>query len=402
MAKQLRRRTRGNGEGSIYQQADGRWIGSVERPRGADGKRRRTRIVRRTRQEVVDEIADLKSRAAGGILVTHGQTLSDYLDFWLVEVAAPDVSDGSLSTYTAHVDRIRQHLGTVRIDRLTKAHVQTLANRLAESYAPKTRQLTLSTLRRAIEWGVPDYFPANPARGVRGPRHVAAKVDDSLTHEQADAVLRVGAGTRYYAAWWLALMYGLRIGEILALRWSDIDFDAESLTIRQAKTKAGERTLPFVPYQVRNPDDTMRFVDDTATVLAAHRELWRQGGRATLRPGEARVIALRPGDDRVFVAPEGGTLRAHRLRGWWNELLEEAEVPHMCRNCGTDRACFTTVRRFHMTRHTAATLLLNSGVEVEVVSAILGHSGIGITLGTYARVRADLVRKGFKQRGSVG
>jgi integrase len=161
----------------------------------------------------------------------------------------------------------------------------------------------------------------------------------------------------------------------------------------------------------------VRLVDDTATVLAGHREMWRNGNHVTQRPGEARVISLRPSDDRVFVAPEGGTLRPGRLRGWWNEALETAGIPHMCRNCGKAESCdhvaeeerpckrcrcFDTVRRFHMTRHTAATLLLNSGVKVEVVSAILGHANIAITLDIYAKVRGDLIRKGFAKRQGAG
>lgn len=370
------RRTRGKGEGSIHQQfRNGHlyWCGAVELPRSPEGKRRRASVVRRDKDEVIAAMGDLRRRAiegvAGASVSGANWTVSDYLDFWLTEVIAGEVSPGSLATYTDHAARVRPHIGTVRITQLTKAHVQVLANRLAADYAPKTRQVTLSALRSAIEWGVPDYFPTNPARGVRGPRQVTAKVDDGLTVGQADAVLAAAASDRYFALYWLALKYGMRIGEITGLRWVDVDLDGSELTVVRSSTKsdAGHRTLPLT--------------DEAVEVLAAHRR---------------RQDAI---DPRVFRGPDGGNLKHQRLRQWWSDLLERAGVPHLCRNCGTDRPCSSSVRRFHASRHTAATLLLQAGVELEVVSAILGHANIGITAGVYAKVRGDLMRKGLERLG---
>lgn len=397
MPRQQQRRTRGKGEGSIYQQADGWWVGSVERPRRPDGRRRRARILRRRRQDVVDEIAALKARAAGDNTINGTQTVAEYLDFWLTEVAAGEITANSLTTYTAHVDRIRPHIGAVRVDRLTKAHVQVLANKLAADFAPKTRQVTLSALRRAIEWGVPDYFPTNPARGVRGPRQVTAKIDDALTADESRAVLTAAVGDRYYALYYLALKYGLRIGELLGLRWADIDLDSGELTVERAKTVAGERTLPLI--------------DEAATVIATHRARWLgdrhscSGTRTDLgyELAPTNVVPLRHigqgPDDPVFPAPESGQLKAQRVRSWFSDLCDQAGIPHLCRNCRSDKPCSSNTRRFHSSRHTAATLLLEAGVPLEVVSAILGHSNISITADTYAKVRADLMRKGLKTLG---
>lgn len=397
MPRQQQRRTRGKGEGSIYQQADGWWVGSVELPRGSDGKRRRARILRGRRQEVVDEIADLKARARGGTLTGRTQTVSEYLDFWLTEVAAGEITPNSLVTYTAHVDRMRPHIGAVRVDRLTKAHVQVLANKLAADFAPKTRQVTLSALRRAIEWGVPDYFPTNPARGVRGPRQVTAKVDDALTTDESRALLAAAHGDRYYALYWLALKYGLRIGELLGLRWSNVTDTGITVVRSSTKSDAGFRTLPLI--------------DEAATVIATHRARWAgdrhscAGTRTDLgyELAPTNVVPLRHigqgPDDPVFPAPESGQLKAQRVRTWFSDLCDQAGIPHLCRNCKSDKPCSSNTRRFHSSRHTAATLLLEAGVPLEVVSAILGHSNISITADTYAKVRADLMRKGLKTLG---
>jgi len=105
--------------------------------------------------------------------------------------------------------------------------------------------------------------------------------------------------------------------------------------------------------------------------------------RATFGP------TVRP-DRYVFPAIDGGRRRPQLTRQHWSQLLVRAGIEHRC------RACASSVRRFHASRHTAATLLLEAGVALEVVSAILGHSCIGVTANIYAKVRSDLKRRGLQ------
>ncbi len=356
-------KTRGKGEGSVYQRADGYWVGQVDLGRDANGKRRRPRIVRKLKEDVLAEMG----RLAAGPSVDRTVTVATYLEFWVTEVAAGQVTASSLAEYTKRIDRVVPLLGHVRLAKLGKAQIQKLVNRLAESYAPKTVQTTMATLRQALDWGVPDYLERNPAVGVRGPRQVTARVDDALTADETAAVLAAAVGDRYEALYWLALTYGLRIGELLGLDWADVDIDGATVTVVRAKTAAGERTLPLIP--------------DAVAKLREHRRRWP----AITGP--------------VFTGPDGGTLKAQRVRGWWSELLARSGVEHRCRNCGTDRACSSSVRRFHASRHTAATLLLEAGLELEVVSKILGHSNIGVTADIYVKVRADLMRRRMSSLG---
>ncbi|HET6950017.1 MAG TPA: site-specific integrase, partial [Acidimicrobiales bacterium] len=158
---------------------------------------------------------------------------------------------------------------------------------------------------------------------------------------------------------------GLRLGELLDLRWGDIDLTSKELIVRRSKTAAGVRTLPLIPEAVR--------------VLKAHRR--RQ-----------KVHAL---GGYLFPSPAGARRSPQRTRTTWSSILADAGVGHRCRNCGSTEKCSTAVRRFHSSRHTAATLLLEAGVELEVVSAILGHANIAVTAGIYAKVRSDLKRKGL-------
>jgi len=363
---------RGHGEGSIYRRADGYWVGAVEAPRRPDGKRRKLRVVRRRKADVLDTLDELRRQVRQGVIPDQTRTVTTYLDWWLSDVIAGHVTAGTLHEYRTRVNRITPVIGHVRLGKLTTAHVQHLANQLAETYprSPKTRATTLATLRQALRWAVgADLITRNPAEHVSAPRSDTVRVDDTLEVDEAKAVLTAAAkDAELGALWWLALTYGLRIGELMALRWSDIDTD--EMTVRRSKTPAGVRTLPLIPEATR--------------VLKAHRSQ-----RGTVAPI----------DGYVFCRPGGQPLYHQLVHNRWNDLLRAAGITHMCRNCDSDDPCSSSVRRFHVSRHTAATMLLEAGVELEVVSAILGHSNIGITAGIYAKVRSDLKRKGLARLG---
>jgi integrase len=357
---------RGRGEGSIFQRGDGYWVGSVEVPPGPDGRRRKARVVRRYRKDVVAALDELRRQARGGVIPDRSRTVEQYLNWWLDEVMANDVSPGSLREYRTRVNRIVPILGTKRLGKLTGADVQHLANRLADQYprSATTRAYTLGTLRSALKWAVTaGLIPRNPAEGVSGPRgRQSAKLDDWLTAVEVKRVLKVAEGDDLGAMWWLALNYGLRLGELMALHWTDIDWSKDELTVRQSKTAAGVRTLPLIPGAKR--------------VLQERR---RSAGVASI-------------EGFVFVTEYGTNLYDKYVYKRWNALLREAGIDHRCRNCGSDDRCSSSLRRFHVSRHVAATSLLEAGIPFEIVSAILGHAGVAITADLYGRTRADLLR----------
>lgn len=358
---------RGKGEGSVYRRADGYWVGAVEVGRYPNGKRRKARVVRRYKADVLEEMDKLRAAARDGVIPDRTKTLATYLRYWLTDVIAGSVSDVTYKEYVRRIEqRIIPAIGHVRLGRLTKAHVQAMVNQLArDGLSPNSQRTVLSTLTQALSWAVGDLVPSNPAEHVQRPQDVKVKIDDALDEAQAKAVIRAAKGDPLYALFWLALKYGLRLGELLNLRWTDIDFEKGEMEVRKSKTAAGVRQLPLIP--------------EAAEVLKAHR-------RGTV------VHSL---DGYVFAAPNGGKLHPQRVREAWSDVLAAAKVPHMCTRCGTDKDCSSAVRRFHSSRHTAATLLLEAGVPLEVVSAILGHADIQTTSTIYAKVRNDLKRKGL-------
>lgn len=168
-----------------------------------------------------------------------------------------------------------------------------------------------------------------------------------LDAKEAHKVLAAAEGDPLEALAVLVLMMGLRQGEVRMLRWRDVDLGHARLAVVDSKTDAGRRTIPLPP-----------------SVVSA------------LRRHKIASKFKTPGD-YVFASRTGTIRDGRNLLRWWHGLTERAGVGR---------------RRFHASRHTAATLMLNAGVPLEVVSSILGHAGLAITADVYAKVGAKLQR----------
>jgi integrase len=359
------KRRRGHGEGSVYQRADGYWVASVEAGYYPNGKRRRARIVRRTKKAVVAELDALKRRATNGA-VDSDPTVGQHVDWWIETVAASKVTASSLTAYRArHRSWITPTpIARVRLRRLRAVDVQDWQNGLAaDGIAPASRNSARVLLSSALHYadGV-GMVERNVVSFVAGAK-AGAKLDDALDADEISAVLAAARGDRLEALWVLALKYGMRPAELLALRWDDIDLDAGTLTVAMSKSAAGVRDLPLLA--------------GTLEALKAHRHR-QDAERAKLAPYWHNT-------GHVFTRPEGGPLPRRTFSTRWHELLSRAKVAD---------------RRPYATRHSAATALLEADVPLEVVSAILGHSGLSVTADIYAKIRSDLKRRALARLDS--
>lgn len=372
MAGQARTR-RGQGEGSIYQRADGRWVAQVEAGRLTNGRRRYARATRGTKAEAVKALRDLHRQADAGVAPDHTRTVSTYLDWWADNVLHGTVKATTEKDYRGVLARwVKPHIGNVRLGKLSPTHVQSMLRELErQGHSPRTRQYARAVLVRALRWAEQTgLVTRNVAAIVEGPRiGRSARLDDALTADEAAGVLQHIRGDRIEALGALVLRLGLRRGEALALRWPNVDLERGELTIAGTlkyangrayvdtpKTSAASRTLPLTADLV----DVLRErrKHQAAERLAAG-PLWRDEGY-------------------VFTRDDGRPLALSSVSRWWSNVCEDTGIGH---------------RRFHATRHTAATLMLNAGVPLEVVSAILGHAGLAITSDVYARVTADTKRR---------
>jgi integrase len=358
---------RGKGEGSIYQRtSDGRWVAQIEAGRASSGRRRYARAVRRTRKDAQAALKELQRAADAGLMPGQASTVEVFMAWWLDHVVPSTVTAETVARYKWITEHwITPHVGTVRLNKLTPAHVQAMLVKLEDAgLSPKSRTIARSVLGRALRWAErTNVVGRNVARLVDSPK-LQRKPSDALTADEAKAVLAKAKGDRLEALAVVALRLGLRRGEALGLRWVDVDLDGGELTVTKGKTTAAARTVPLVA--------------GAAAALKEHRR------RQTAERLEVGPLWQDTG--YVFTTHRGGPIHPRNALGWWHQLTEDAGVGR---------------RRFHATRHTTAVLLLDQGVPLEVVSAVLGHANLSITSDVYARVTADAKRRALAKLDDV-
>jgi integrase len=354
---------RPRGTGSICQRADGTWLATLELP--STGARRRRYFTGPTKPAVVAKLKAAQAQLAAGHVPARQQRLSAFLLTWLATVA-PRVRPTTYARYATLVDKyLVPGLGRVVLSELTPAQVHSfLAAQAAAGTGARTCQQCHSVLRaalnQALRWGT---VPRNVAALVDAPRAVPAE-RPVLTIGQAQTLLAATSGTRWGPLWTVALLTGLRRGELLGLRWADVDLDAATLRVTGALSRTKERTPPKTTRALR----TVPLAPPVVAALRAQRQ-W------------ARLARVAAGADwvdsgYVFTTPTGGPLRGDNVHRAWDRELTRRSLPGV---------------RFHDLRHTCASLLLAAGTPPRVVMAILGHTTPDVTLGIYAHVQqADL------------
>jgi integrase len=364
-------KARGKGEGSIYRRGDGRWVAQIVAGRMPNGRQRYRRAVRSSQREALAAMRDLHRQAEARVTPDR-QTVASYLDWWTTTVLPGTVKPSTVENYRHIIDAyVVPHVGNVRLSRLSTQDVTAMLRALeVAGRSARTRQYTRAVLRRALRWAEQNgLVMRNVAALVDGPRKVGTKLDDALTAAEAETVIAAARGDRLEALAVVALGLGLRKGEALALRWADVDLDAETLTVRGTlKRRKGSGLYVDTP-KTADAARTVPLVAGTLEALRDHRKH---------QAAERLAARLWVDSGHVFTDTIGGPLDGRNVLRWWHGLTETAGVGR---------------RRFHASRHTAATLLLDRGVPLEVVSAVLGHAGLAITADTYARVSMQAKRR---------
>jgi integrase len=361
-ARARRPRKRGNGEGTISKRADGRYTAAifVTRP---DGTRGRKWIYGRTRAEVASKLTELAQRVeTGAVIPTRFPTLSDYLIYWLAEVAEPKLRPTTAAKYRTAIELyLRPGLGHHRLDKLTVAAVQRYLNarRTAGDSVAKLRmmrEVLSSALGRAVR---EELLPRNVAQLTTLP-NVQRVRRTAWTVTQARSFLRVASDDPAHPVFVLALVYGMRRGEIAALQWDDVDFEIGRVAVPASlvrvsgrlvrgpvKTRAGVRVLPIVPL--------------TRAALLAQRD--RQNGQRFAAGPEWQETGY------VSTTRTGRPVEPRNVSRSFSRIVAAAGLPRIV---------------FHDLRRTTATLLKDLGVPARDAQTILGHANIAVTLGIYS------------------
>lgn len=365
---------------NIRERQKGVWQLTWETGRDTAGKRQRRRETLHGNKHAAEkrwrEVQQQLETGWG--LAQTGELTADWLRYWLREVKSHVVRQRTRDSYALIIDRyLIPTLGPIRLDQLRPDHIQAAVRHWAaqpkangqrrDTLSPTTILHTLTLLKSALNTAVEFHrIPYNPAAAIKAPKqHKASPVWWSSA--DAQKFLESTQGERYWIAWALALLTGMRQGEILGLRWHDIDWDRQLARVRQIRHTHGHR------YDVPKTERGRREIAlDTATVavLKAHRQRQRAERLQSRTPYEDH--------DLIVATRQGRPVSARNLVRDFARAIHTAEVPPL---------------RFHDLRHTHGSLLIEGGANARVVADRLGHSQVSFTLQTYVHARVDSQRK---------
>lgn len=398
MAGDKARRRRVNGEGSIYQRAsDGLWVGMAY-VYTTTGVRKRRPVYGRSFEEVREKFDRLKGDSANGIAVPDRSiTVAGYLDHWLGQVK----ENKRATTWRGYESAVRLHiapvLGSVQLVKLTGADVRRLvavcrkkclcclnrydrhreepaqccsAGRCCRHF-PSKRQIQFihAVLRNALSSAERDELVTrNVAKLVQipTPRY---KVGKGLRVPEVKRILVEGKKTRLYGLYVVAATLGLRRGELLGLRWEDLDLTRATLTVAQTVQRVGGR-LVVDEAKTEASEATIPLPKITRRVLVEHRD----------RQDKERVDAGEVWHEHGLVFPTsvGTPMEPRSLNRHFDGIRTRAGLPGV---------------RLHDFRHTVVSLLLELGTPPHVVQAIARHADLDITLSIYAHTNLDAMRE---------
>ena len=359
---------RGNGEGSITRRKDGLYMARYT-IQTATGAKRKT-LYGKTRGEVSEKLTKAMADRDGGLVFdADNLKVGEYIARWLADFVRDTVRPTTFERYEqivrAHIHPV---LGRIKLKNLTPAHVRGLyREKLEGGLSPRTVQYIHVTLHKALKAAVADgLVPRNVTEAVKAPQ-VRREEMQPLSPEQVKTLFEAARGDRLEALYILAVHTGLRQGELLGLKWDDVDLEDGTLQVRRALTTAKGGPVLAAP-KTKGSRRSVKLTQSAIEALKSH--LKRQLGEID------RAGSLWQENGLIFASESGApldrrTVTSHRFK----PLLKRAGLPSV---------------RFHDLRHTCATLLLTRNVNPKIVSEMLGHSTIAITLDTYSHVLPNM------------
>ena len=341
----------------------------------ADVKKKRVAIYGKTKAEVRAKLTRaVAERDAGVVLETQNPTIEKHLTRWLKNSVKMSVKQ---KTYESYEYLVHKHLittlGAKKLKSLTPDQVQDFYQwKLDEGLSRRTVQLIHTTLSKALKSAVKQGIaPRNVAEAVDAPRPQKKDIQP-LTSQQTKIFLNTVKGNRLEALYILAITTGLRQGELLGLRWEDVDLEGSVVRVRQqlTRTKAG---LSFTsPKNGRGRN--VALMESTAEALREHRKM--QTDERQKMGNLCEDMGL------VFASTVGTPLHVRNITyRSFRPLLKQAGLSQI---------------RFHDLRHTFATLCLTSGTHPKIVQEMLGHSDISVTLNVYSHCLPNMQGKAVK------
>ena len=368
-----KKRQRGNGAGTVYprKNKDGKVIGYRGSYFAPDGKRRYVSAKRKGDAERSLRVA-MTDADRGLVFDASNQTVSGYMTRWLEDFAKANLAP---RTYHNYKLQIREHIspafGMMKLSKLDTPNIQTLYTaKLRGGLKPSSVRYIHAVLHCALNKAVElRLIPRNPAASARPPK-IRHEEITPLDAQQARLLLEAAKGDRFECLYILSLTCGLRMGEALGLKWSDIDLEAGTLRVNRQLQRIREGG-GLVFSEPKNA--SRRTIDLPQRALEALKSYRKRQLEEQLRAGTKWQD-----NNLIFASGKGTPLDAQNIvNRYFKPLLHRADLPEI---------------RWHDLRHTCATLLLSRGTHPKMVQHLLGHGSIQLTLDRYSHWIPSMAR----------
>jgi integrase len=370
-------KSRANGDGDVFPRKNK--AGKITSYRGAyvgsDGKRRY--VSGKTKTDAREVLAAARAAAAGRVVLDAGKlTVEDYLKRWLSDSLKPLVDAGKMehSTFVRYEGIVERHIsptiGRKKLKDVGRAEVRALYSAKGKELSPRSVDYIHVTLKKALSQAMrDDLIPRNVAAGER-PRSSRKRAEiRALSSQQTMALLKTARGTRNEALYVAAVHTGLRQGELLGLKWADVDLAGRRLSVRRA-LKVTDHGLDFGPPKNNASRRSVPLSKSAMAALRAHRS----------RQNEERLQLGDLWQDHDLVFPN----RIGKPLDHGN--LYYREYKPLLQKAGLGDEGFN----FHSLRHTFATELFNQRKRPKIIQSLLGHSSIIQTMDTYSHLLDDV------------
>ncbi len=375
---------RANGEGSIRKRADGRWEGRYTVGYDPEtGKQKFKNVLGKTQTEVKEKLkAAIEESKDLDISRADQFTLSEWLRYWLDNYGKVYLRPSSLTNYTGFLDNqiASDKIGSIKLNKLTTNDLQQFYNRMSESgrvqrkeSQNKPKGLSAKSVRnihcfisqamnRAIDEKL---ISENLASRCILPKKEQTEIE-ILPLTDLQKFFNEAKNSGVFELYYTELATGLRRGELLGLKWTDIDFNANSIYIQRQITRT-DGEVKESPLKTKNAYRQIIVPPEVTEILKQKKD--RENGFS----------------EYVFSSPTGGPISPDSVLKMLHRVLKRAGLKKV---------------RFHALRHTFATMALQNGVDVKTLSGLLGHYSAGFTLDTYGHITPAMKQDAAEKVGS--
>jgi len=349
----------------------------------ATGKRKRIKkAFRGTKKEAEKELARMLTEIETGLYCEPSKlSFGEYLKKWLADYAKVKTSPKTYSRYEEIILKsVIPNLGQVIVEKLKPLHLQSYYTKmltegrqdgsggLSSTTVLKHHLILHKALESAVKWQL---VPRNVADAVEAPKKAPTEMA-ILSEEQVNEMIKLTLDSAYFPQIVLAILTGMRRGEIYGLRWRDVDLVEGIITVRQASQYTKEKGIFFKEPKTTSSRRSLDVSDYVVTVL---RKVKVEQNKCKLAYGEHYH---EESGDLIFTQPDGRPQHPDSISSWFPEFIEKNGLPRV---------------RFHDLRHSHASLLLKNGESLKLISERLGHAGVGITSDIYTHLAPGMQKK---------